>query len=139
MIRVKLAVFLSMFLIAVPAVTVVAVPQPAYACDGDSLFMIPAWYQGLQEGCGNIKEIGNTDGDLQNFVVRVALNITKAAFVIAGYAAVFFIIKGGYSYMLARGEPGNITSAKQTIANAITGLIICILAAAIVTAIASVI
>lgn len=51
----------------------------------------------------------------------------------------FFIIKGGFLYIMARGEPGNITSAKQTITNAIIGLIIALLSAAIVGAVAGVI
>ncbi len=138
MLRVKLAVFLSLFFIAVPAVTAVATPQPVYACDGDSLFLIPAWYQGLQENCGSVT-IGSNEGDLQDFIIKVALNIVRAASVIAGYAAVFFIIKGGYLYILARGDTGRVGAAKQTLTNAIIGLIVCMLAAAIVTAIASVI
>ncbi len=134
--KAKLAAFLLFFAFMVPAATVVANPTPAFACT-DTVFMVPAWYAGLQDGSCNIKPIGTADNDLRDFIVKVALNIVRAAFVVAGYAAIFFIIKGGFLYILARGEPGNITSAKQTIINAVVGLIICILAAAIVTAIGS--
>lgn len=134
--KAKLAAFLLLFAFMVPATTVIINPTPAYACQ-DSLFFIPAWYAGLTDGSCNITPIKNGPTDLQTFVIKVALNIVRAAFVVAGYAAVFFIIKGGFLYILARGESGYITSAKQTITNAIIGLIICILAAAIVTAIAS--
>lgn len=133
--KVKLFSFLMLFAVTVPAATVVATPTAAYACPGDTLFLIPAWYNGLQEGCGGIKQIGTSTDDLRNFAIKVALNIVRAVFVIAGYAAVFFIMKGGFLYILARGDPGHVTSAKQTITNAIIGLIICILAASIVGAI----
>jgi len=133
--KAKLVAFLMLFVVATPAVTVVATPTPAYACSGDTLFLIPAWYNGLQDNCQGIKAIGQGKDDLRNFAIKVALNIVRAVFVIAGYAAVFFIMKGGFLYILARGEPAGISSAKQTITNAIIGLIICMLAAAIVTAI----
>lgn len=136
MIKTKLAAFLLFFAFFVPVTTVVANPATAYACPNDTLFLVPAWYNGLQTGdCKNIAKIGNQKDDLRNFAIKVALNIVRAAFVVAGYAAVFFIIKGGFLYILARGDPGHITSAKQTITNAVIGLIICILASAIVAAI----
>lgn len=133
--KAKLAIFTLFFAFFVPATTAVITPSPAVAACQESLFMIPAWYAGLVDGGCNITEIGQETDSLKNFVVKVALNIIRAGFVIAGYAAVFFIVKGGFLYILARGESGSITAAKQTIINAIIGLIICILAAAIVTAI----
>lgn len=137
--KAKLAIFLLFFAVTVPMVTAVITPTPARAACQQSLFLIPAWYSGLVDGSCNLNKIDQQESSMGKFIVKVALNIVNAAFVIAGYAAVFFIIKGGFMYMLARGESGSVASAKTTITNAIIGLIICLLATGIVTAIASVI
>lgn len=139
--KAKLFVFLAVaFTSFTTATAVVSTPAVAASCT-DSLLGIPAWYSGLQKpapGC-DIVAVGKTNGSgvvtLNVFITKVALNIVRAALVLVGYIAVFFIIKGGFLYIIARGEPGNITSAKQTITNAIIGLIIALLAAAIVGAI----
>lgn len=117
-------------------------PAPAYAadCPPDNILGIPAWYTDLREdpsgGNCDIKKIGEGGMSLNSFIVKVALNVIRAGLVLAGYVAVFFIIKGGFLYIVAQGEPSNLTAAKQTITNAIIGLIIALLSSAIVGAIA---
>lgn len=39
-------------------------------------------------------------------------------------AAVFFLVKGGYSYMTSSGRPDSLESAKRTIKNALIGLVL---------------
>lgn len=140
--KAKLAAFLLFFAVTVPAGTAIMTPTLAYAatCPNDTLFLIPAWYNGLQKSdCSSLIDIKDGPNELRDFVIKIALNIVRAAFVIAGYAALFFLIKGGYLYILAQGDPGHITAAKTTITNAIIGIIVCLLASAIVTAIAGLI
>lgn len=112
-------------------------------CPPDSILGIPAWYSDLRvdPSAGNceLKPIGDNGMSLTAFIVKIALNVIRAGLVLAGYIAVFFIIKGGFGYIMAQGEPSNLTAAKQTITNAIIGLIIALLSAAIVGAIAGVI
>lgn len=112
-------------------------------CPPDSILGIPAWYSGLRvdPSAGNceLKPVGDSGMSLSAFIVKIALNVIRAGLVLAGYIAVFFIIKGGFGYIMAQGEPSNLTAAKQTITNAIIGLIIALLSAAIVGAIAGVI
>lgn len=43
---------------------------------------------------------------------------------IAGLATVFFLIKAGYQYLTSSGNPQSLISAKQTIRNALVGLVI---------------
>lgn len=43
---------------------------------------------------------------------------------IAGIASVFFLIKAGYQYLTSSGNPQSLISAKQTIKNAMVGLVI---------------
>lgn len=139
--KAKLFVTVSMLLVsAFTALSVVGAPAYAADCPPNDLLGIPAWYSGLRVdpsgGNCDIKPIGDGGISLNVFIVKVALNVVRAGLVIAGYVAVFFIIKGGFSYMTAQGEPGNLTTAKQTITNAIIGLIIALLSSAIVGAIA---
>lgn len=112
---------------------------PALAACTDSFLGIPAWYSGLTTAECEIQPIGKGKDEVRVFAVKVALNIVRAALVVVGYVSLFFIIKGGFLYITARGESGNITAAKQTITNAIIGLIIALLSAAIVGAISGVI
>lgn len=62
--------------------------------------------------------------------------ITKAARIVAlitGVASVIMIIIGGFQYVIATGDPTNITNAKNTILYAIIGLIVALMAQAIIT------
>lgn len=59
-------------------------------------------------------------------------NVIDTIFFIAGTAAVIVLIIGGVGYIASTGDPTRITKAKNTILYAIVGLIIVILARAIV-------
>ena len=135
----KAKLFLFLALVSTSFVTAFAVADTTVmaACT-DTVLGIPAWYQGVHNNCEIVK-VGAGGMEVRVFAIKVALNIVRAALVIVGYIAVFFIIKGGFLYIMARGEPGNITAAKQTITNAIIGLIIALLSAAIVGAVSGVI
>ena len=50
----------------------------------------------------------------------------------------FFIIKGGFNYMLSAGSTDGMAGAKKTITNAVIGLVIVLLSAAIINTIASI-
>ena len=60
-------------------------------------------------------------------------NVVKAVLGIAGVIAGVVIIIGGVFYMTAQGDPGKITKAKNCICGGVIGLVICLLAFAIVT------
>lgn len=65
--------------------------------------------------------------------VTVILNWVYA---LAGIVAVGFIVYGAINYAMTQGDPGKIKQASQTIAYAVIGLIIVLLAAAITNFIA---
>lgn len=126
-------------------------PQTSYAVSSDQscrkyekpIFGIVPWYRGLLHGsdCSvelpNASSAGNkTSKSVTTFVLAIALNILQAALSVAAYVTVFFIIKGGFMYMTSTGSPDGMSSAKKTIMNAIIGLVIAVLSAAIVNAIA---
>ena len=118
----------------------VALPVAASAaCSDAPILGITPWYRGLQEekdGACLIKS--PTNGNLGKFITTIALNILQAGFAIAAYVAVFFIIKGGFSYMTSAGSSDGMANAKKTIMNAVIGLVIVLLSAAIINTIASI-
>ena len=75
---------------------------------------------GCNDG-GNVKSLPD--------VVLIILNIVIG---LVGFIAVIFIIIGGISYMTSSGESAKVEKAKKTILYAVIGLVICILASAIV-------
>ena len=125
------------FTIAVVFSFILASPVHAAApCSPPSFLGMPAWYRGLQDphDCSSI----NAEADIQTMILTIALNILQAAMVIVAYVAVGFIIKGGYMYMVSTGSPDAMAKAKNTIRDALIGLVIAISAAAIVDMIAGV-
>lgn len=75
-------------------------------------------------GCDN-----NTSKDqLTNIIV----NILNAIIAISGLVAVVLIVVGGVGYMTSAGDPARVKKAKDTILYACIGLVVCVLAFAIV-------
>ena len=62
----------------------------------------------------------------------VVVNILNGIIAASGLIAVVFVIIGGVQYMTSAGDPGKTKKAKDTILYAVIGLIICVLAFAIV-------
>ena len=58
--------------------------------------------------------------------------VTNLLLGIAGSIAVIFIIVGGIQYATSAGDDGRVQSAKNTILNAVIGLVITVMAYAIV-------
>jgi hypothetical protein len=134
------SILLVVSLAAATIAPTVALPVAASAaCSDAPILGITPWYRGLQEekdGACLIKS--PTDGNLGKFITTIALNILQAGFAIAAYVAVFFIIKGGFSYMTSAGSSDGMANAKKTIMNAVIGLVIVLLSAAIINTIASI-
>lgn len=57
--------------------------------------------------------------------------------IIAGAAAVFFLVKGGYLYITSSGKPDALENAKKTIKNALIGLVLVLGASIIVSTLTS--
>lgn len=108
-------------------------------CGNASLLGFPAWYNGLMQSSGDGCDIASPDkvGGIGNFIWIIAFNVVEMLLRAAGYAAVFFIIYGGYKYMTSAGSADGVAGAKKTIMNAIIGLVLSIAAIAIVNTISS--
>ena len=106
-------------------------PGEAVPCS-QSMLGFPAWYRGLvKDGSCDIQS-PNDVGGIGPFIWIIVLNIVEMILRAAGYAAVGFIIYGGYKYMISAGSPEGMVAARKTIMNAAIGLIISIAAVAIV-------
>ncbi|MDP4038676.1 MAG: hypothetical protein Q8P54_01770 [bacterium] len=70
-------------------------------------------------------------------ITTIVGNFISIALFIAGGLAVIFIIIGAIRYITSAGNPSAVESAKKTIVYAVGGLILCILAYAVVNLIIS--
>lgn len=71
-------------------------------------------------------------GDGDDNLVESITNILNAVIAVLGIICVIVIIIGGVKYMTSSGDAGKVKSAKDTILYGIIGLVICVLAFAIV-------
>lgn len=74
------------------------------------------------------KYIASEDSDLNGQVI----NIINAVIGVLGLVCVVVMIIGGVNYMTSSGDTGKVKKAKDTILYGLIGLIVCVLAFAIV-------
>ena len=110
---------LSFALLLGVVATPVAIAVPALALD-------PA--NAIQNG---VNEAGGTGASNKDLGGRVKVVINVILFIL-GAAAVIMIVLGGMRYTLSGGDSGAVKSAKDTILYAVVGLVVAILAYAIV-------
>ncbi|MBI3889822.1 hypothetical protein HY312_04615 [Candidatus Saccharibacteria bacterium] len=118
----------------------------AYAgtCKGAAIVAIPPWYDNLCGSDGKTlqspKEFANTGGQdktgIGKYLTIIAMNIVTILLYVTGYVSLAFIIWGGFKYIISGDSSNGTSAAKTTILNAIIGLIISIMAIAIVKFIA---
>lgn len=72
--------------------------------------------------------LGNTDDNLMETLATV-INV---AIGLIGFAAVVMIIYGGFQYTISAGDAGKVKKAKDTIMYGVIGLVVALLAFAIV-------
>lgn len=111
----------------------------AVGCD-TTFLTLPAWYRGVSETKGNKCEIkspprveGNTTeqknlqtAELQKYIWKIVLNVIEIIFQLIGYAAVAFMIYGGFLYMISDGSPEKRAQGTKTLINAAVGIMIAI-------------
>lgn len=93
-------------------------------------FILPPWHKYLPKD-------DQCRIDLNNFsfpedVTPIALAIVEILLRIGLFAAVGFVIYGGFMYMMSQGEPDKAANARKMIVNAVIGLVIGLLATGIV-------
>jgi len=120
--------------------------QFAFTCTGganDTLFGLVPWYEYLTPtinagGCDprSFQNFQNTGGTgffgAQSPILLIGLAILDDLIRIAALIAVGYVIYGGIQYVTSQGSPDATRKAQQTIINALIGVTVAILAAAIV-------
>lgn len=106
----------------------------AAACPEQSVFGIPTWYKYLPADTvnGECKLLGDFAQSKLDSLLGIGLAITEILLFIAGFLAIVYVVYGGFRYVLSQGEPENTKIAKDAILNAVIGLVIAVLASAIV-------
>jgi hypothetical protein len=107
----------------------------AASCSGGDFLGFPKWYKYLP--CQTTPDGLQTPQitQLQDVWLIVAA-IIELMLRIAALAAVAFVIYGGVQYMTSQGDPGKTSQARGALLNAVTGLVIAILAASAVSFVA---
>ena len=109
------------------------------ACSpGGSFLRFPTWYQYL----GNETVAGKCTPKIDlthnpGQVALIGLALLEIMLRVAGIVAVGFVIYGGFQFILSQGQPDRATAARNSIINAIIGLVIAISATGIVMFVAT--
>jgi TRAP-type C4-dicarboxylate transport system permease small subunit len=96
-------------------------------CTGQSI--LPDLYGGLRGSNGTGCEV--TVDSLRDVTVLIG-NVIEILLSVAVFVAIGFIIYGGFRYITSSGDASGIKGAKDTIVNAIIGLIIAMVAFGVV-------
>jgi uncharacterized membrane protein YidH (DUF202 family) len=79
-----------------------------------------------------IQEIQNYQGSNQRDLPTAIMTIVNYALIIVGVLALAFIVYGGFLYITAHGDDKQVSSAKDIIINAVIGIVVIGIAAALV-------
>ena len=108
------------------------------ACTGGSFFGLPTWYSYLAKaGRIGVDPQTNTCGLIGSFnysdLTLIGLAVLDILLRIGGMVAVGYIIYGGIQYVTSQGEPDKTSHAQSVIINALIGLGITVISAAIIS------
>lgn len=101
------------------------------SCTVGNFLIFPTWYKYLSADVAN----GVCSPKIENIndVWLIVAAIIEIMLRVAAIAAVAYIIYGAVNYVISQGEPDKTKQARMTIINALVGLIVAILATAIVS------
>jgi hypothetical protein len=110
----------------------------AATCDpslnAGSFLGLPPWYKylgGVMTNYGCVPQVQQLSD-----VWLIGAAIIEILLRIAALGAVIFVIVGGVQFMTSHGDPGATKKARETVINALIGLVIAVAATAVVTFIA---
>ena len=106
----------------------------AAGCSKPTFFGLVPWYQYLQLGPQPNCDVQglNVLGAKSSFLL-IGLAVLDDLLRIAALAAVGFVIYGGIQYVTSQGSPDDTRKAKDTLINALVGLVLALLATSMVT------
>jgi hypothetical protein len=94
----------------------------------------PAYSANAADAKTQILEGANKSGVQDNVTIETRIGtITRILLFVIGAISVIMIIVGGIKYVISNGDSGKVKTAKDTIMYAVVGLVVAILAYAIVS------
>lgn len=102
-------------------------------CEDKGITLIPSWHQYLPKD-------GDCRIDINKFtfpddIAPIALAVVEILLRIGTFAAIAFVIYGGFQFLTSQGEPDKAANARKTIINSVVGLVITLLATVVVSVI----
>lgn len=105
--------------------------QFAASCPTKGIKILPSWYKYIEgEQVGKTCEL---KFQFPDDIGAILLAMVEILLRLGAIVAVGFVIYGGFMYMTSQGEPDKAAAARTTILNALIGLVLAILATAIVS------
>jgi Type IV secretion system pilin len=103
----------------------------AVACPNQSILGFPAWFNGL-DCTGDVTAGYTVMPKTVNDTWIIVMNVVQWLILAGGYISLYFIIWSGFKFIIAEGDPEKIKTARQTITNSVIGLVIVLVAVAVV-------
>lgn len=101
-------------------------------CKKGGFLTFPAWHRNLKKDGNCAVMVGQGENDMKKALTIIAINIADIVLQLAMYAAIVFVVVGGFKYITAAGSPESMSSAKRTITNALIGMIVAMFSVVIV-------
>ncbi len=112
----------------------------AAPCSGGSLLGLPSWYAYLD--CTDVGGRPTPTMDADKFLpnlLLIGMAIIELLLKLSGILAIGYVVWGGIKYTTSQGSPEGTKSARETIAQALVGLVIILLATSLVATVARII
>jgi ABC-type branched-subunit amino acid transport system permease subunit len=104
----------------------------AVACPMHTFFGLPTWYKYLPYGPDSVTNRCEVNVANIGQYWLIGLAILDMLVRVAGMVAIGYVVYGGFVYITSRGEADKIAAGRQTILNALVGVVIAVTAAAVI-------
>lgn len=137
-IKSRIPIILATFFVTMlaPLMLLVGTTHAAPCQPGGSFLGLPTWYKYLEGQQVDDEATGasNCQPTLQgaNDIWKVVAAVLEMLLRVASLVAIGFVVYGGITYIVSQGSPDKTKEALKTIISALVGLVISIIAAAVV-------
>lgn len=129
------SLFISISMFAAGSILIPATAQAASRaqCEGNSAIpFVPKWYKYIPHRWDAETQSCIVNASFPGSIPAILLAVFEIILVVAGVLAVIFVVYGGFQYLITTGEPEKAKNARNTIINALVGLMITMFATVIV-------
>lgn len=109
----------------------------AVKCNGSGFLGFPTWYKYL-ENAAPANKPNQCSPELRglNDIWLIALAVSEILLRVAIIVAIVYVLIGGFKYITSRANPDKTNSAKNTVIDALIGLVLALVATAVISFIA---